>query len=257
MLKNLLMTSQNKIILITGATSGIGLALSKLYLNNGWTVIGLGRNVESLQKLQKKNIEKLIVIKCDLAKKQNIKKKFIAILKKFPNLQSFIFNAGVYKTDDFENFTEESIEETININLLSVYRCLIEIRDRLKEPNRSLLAIVSSVAGYRGLPKSISYGPTKAALINLAESLKIETEKYLVDVKLICPGFVDTPATKKNDYKMPFLISSEKAADIIVKKISRKGFEISFPFPFSFIMKFAKIIPYGLYFRKASKLINK
>jgi|TARA_B110000459_G_scaffold191263_1_gene227199 short-subunit dehydrogenase len=257
MLKNLSMNSQNKIILITGATSGIGLSLSKLYLKNGWVVIGLGRNIESLQNLQKKYLERLIIAKCDLAKKENIKETFKTILKKFPNLHSFIFNAGVYKTDDFDTFTEESIEETINVNLLSVYRCLLEIRNRLKEPNQSLLAIVSSVAGYRGLPKSISYGPTKAALINLAESLKIETEKYLVDIKLICPGFVDTPATKINKFKMPFLISSEKAADIIVKKISKNGFEISFPFPFSFIMKFARIIPYWIYFRKASKLINK
>jgi len=257
MLKNLLMNSPNKIILITGATSGIGLALSKLYLNNGWTVIGLGRNIKTLQNLQKKFLENLIIAKCDLTKKENIKKTFKAILEKFPNLNSFIFNAGIYKNDDFDTFTEESIEETININLLSIYRCLLEIRNRLKEPNRSLLAIVSSVAGYRRLPKSLSYGPTKAALINLAESLKIETEKYLVDIKLICPGFVDTPATKINNFKMPFLISSEKAAIIIKKKISKQGFEISFPFPFNFIMKFVKIMPYWLYFRKISKLVNK
>ena len=251
------MNSQNKIILITGATSGIGLSLTELYLKDGWTVIGIGRKIALLKNLQDLYSEKLIIAQCDLSKKENIKETFKQILVKNPNLNSFIFNAGIYKTDDFDTFTEESIEETFNINLLSVYRSLLEIRNRLKEPNQSLIAIVSSVAGYRGLPKSISYGPTKAALINLAEALKVDTSKYQVDVKLICPGFVDTPATKINDFEMPFLISSEKAAEIIKKKINQKGFEISFPFPFSFIMKFVRIIPYWLYFKKISKLVNK
>ena len=251
------MNLPNKIILITGATSGIGLSLTKLYLKDGWTVIGIGRKIALLKNLQELYLEKLIIAKSDLSKKENIKETFKLILEKYPNLNSFIFNAGIYKTDDFDTFTEESIEETFNINILSVYRCLIEIRNRLKEPNQSLIAIVSSVAGYRGLPKSISYGPTKAALINLAEALKVDTAKYQVEVKLICPGFVDTPATKINDFEMPFLISSDKAADIIKKKINQKGFEISFPFPFSFIMKFARIIPYWLYFKKISKLANK
>ena len=251
------MNSQNKIILITGATSGIGLSLTELYLKDGWTVIGIGRKIALLKNLQDLYLEKLIIAQCDLSKKENIKETFKQILVKNPNLNSFIFNAGIYKTDDFDTFTEESIEETFNINLLSVYRSLLEIRNRLKEPNQSLIAIVSSVAGYRGLPKSISYGPTKAALINLAEALKVDTSKYQVDVKLICPGFVDTPATKINDFEMPFLISSEKAAEIIKKKINQKGFEISFPFPFSFIMKFVRIVPYWLYFKKISKLSNK
>ena len=251
------MNSQNKIILITGATSGIGLSLTELYLKDGWTVIGIGRKIALLKNLQDLYSEKLIIAQCDLSKKENIKETFKKILGNNPNLNSFIFNAGIYKTDDFDTFTEESIEETFNINLLSVYRSLLEIRNRLKEPNQSLIAIVSSVAGYRGLPKSISYGPTKAALINLAEALKVDTAKYQVDVKLICPGFVDTPATKINDFEMPFLISSEKAAEIIKKKINQKGFEISFPFPFSFIMKFVRIVPYWLYFKKISKLSNK
>ena len=251
------MNSQNKIILITGATSGIGLSLTELYLKDGWTVIGIGRKIALLKNLQDLYSEKLIIAQCDLSKKENIKETFKKILGNNPNLNSFIFNAGIYKTDDFDTFTEESIEETFNINLLSVYRSLLEIRNRLKEPNQSLIAIVSSVAGYRGLPKSISYGPTKAALINLAEALKVDTSKYQVDVKLICPGFVDTPATKINDFEMPFLISSEKAAEIIKKKINQKGFEISFPFPFSFIMKFVRIVPYWLYFKKISKLANK
>ena len=251
------MNSQNKIILITGATSGIGLSLTELYLKDGWTVIGIGRKIALLKNLQDLYSEKLIITQCDLSKKENIKETFKKILGNNPNLNSFIFNAGIYKTDDFDTFTEESIEETFNINLLSVYRSLLEIRNRLKEPNQSLIAIVSSVAGYRGLPKSISYGPTKAALINLAEALKVDTSKYQVDVKLICPGFVDTPATKINDFEMPFLISSEKAAEIIKKKITQKGFEISFPFPFSFIMKFVRIVPYWLYFKKISKLANK
>ena len=257
MLRNLLMNIQTNMILITGATSGIGLSLTKEYLANGWTVIGLGRNIGKLQKLQKQYPGTLVIAKCDLKSKESIKNTFEAILSKFKLLNHFIFNAGIYTTHNFDELSEEVVEETMNVNLISIYRCLLHIRDRIKEPSKSLIAIVSSVAGYRGLPKSIVYGPTKAALINLAESLKIETLKYNVNVKLICPGFVDTPATKVNSFKMPYLISSEKASKIIINKINKKGFEISFPFPFNFIMKFARIIPYGYYFKKTSKLVDK
>ena len=109
------MNSQNKIILITGATSGIGLSLTELYLKDGWTVIGIGRKIELLKNLQDIYLEKLIIAKCDLSKKENIKETFKQILEKYPKLNSFIFNAGIYKTDYFDNFTEESIAEYLDI----------------------------------------------------------------------------------------------------------------------------------------------
>ena len=115
---------------------------------------------------------------------------------------------------------------------------------------------MSSTAGYKGLPKSLLYGPSKAALINLAESIKSENSNDL-NIKLICPGFVETPATKVNTFKMPFLISPSKAAEIIFDKIYKKGFEITFPFPFNSIMKFGKILPYKLYFKFTEKKFSK
>ena len=97
---------------------------------------------------------------------------------------------------------------------------------------------------------------SKAALINLAEAIKSEMHDNL-NVKLICPGFVETPATKVNTFKMPYLMSPKDAARIIYSKIYKKGFEISFPFPFNSIMKFGKVLPYKLYFKITEKKFSK
>ena len=131
---------------------------------------------------------------------------------------------------------------------------MIEIKFFFELTHSHTIAIISSVAGYRGLPKSTLYGPSKSALINLAEALKIDLPE--VNIKLINPGFVETPATSVNQFKMPFLISAEKAAKIIFSNIYQKGFEISFPFPFNILMKFGRILPYRLYFKIAKRISN-
>ncbi|MDG2166142.1 MAG: SDR family NAD(P)-dependent oxidoreductase, partial [Alphaproteobacteria bacterium] len=164
------------------------------------------------------------------------------------DLNTIIFNAGIYIPDNYESFSFKNAKQSFDINVLSVYFAIEVLRKNIQLDHNHTLAIVSSVAGYRGLPKSILYGPTKAALINLCESLKVDLPKE-VNIKLINPGFVETPATSINNFKMPFLITAEKAATIIFTRIYKKGFEISFPFPFNFMMKFGSILPYKVYFK--------
>ena len=110
------------------------------------------------------------------------------------------------------------------------------------------LAIVSSVAGYRGLPKALIYGPTKAALNNLAESLYLDLHPQGIGVALVCPGFVETPLTAGNDFDMPALISAEQAAGMMLEGLARGRFEVHFPRRFTGVLKLMRCLPYRLYF---------
>jgi NAD(P)-dependent dehydrogenase (short-subunit alcohol dehydrogenase family) len=113
---------------------------------------------------------------------------------------------------------------------------------------RGHISLVGSVAGFRGLPKSLAYGPTKAALINLAETLYVDLHAHGVGVSLISPGFVDTQLTQQNQFKMPALISPEQAAQEILKGWARGRFEIHFPKRFTSAMKILQLLPYAAFF---------
>ena len=245
----------NKKVFITGASSGIGLALCKRYLEEGWEVIGLARDISKIP-ISTKDNSNFQFIKADLSNFEKSKLVMIDVFKKNKDINTFILNAGIYTPDSFINFSFENAKKTFNTNVLSIYLTLELINSNFELNSNLTLAIMSSTAGYKGLPRSILYGPSKAALINLAESIKSENHKNL-NVKLICPGFVETPATKVNNFKMPFLMSANKAASIIFDKIYKKGFEITFPFPFNSIMKFGKIMPYKLYFKFTKKQFSK
>jgi short-subunit dehydrogenase len=255
MQKNLLPNTQDKKVFITGASSGIGYALCEEYLKQGWSVIGLARDSSKIPGTTKKN-NNFKFVKVDLSDFEISKSVINDVLKKNKNINTFILNAGVYLPDGFDNFSFENAKKTFNTNVLSIYLTLELINKNFKLSSKHTLAIMSSTAGYKGLPKSLLYGPSKAALINLAESIKSENSNDL-NIKLICPGFVETPATKVNTFKMPFLMSPSKAAEIIFDKIYKKGFEITFPFPFNSIMKFGKILPYKLYFKFTEKKFSK
>jgi NAD(P)-dependent dehydrogenase (short-subunit alcohol dehydrogenase family) len=113
---------------------------------------------------------------------------------------------------------------------------------------------MGSVAGYRGLPNSLAYGPTKAAIINLAETLYVDLKSEGVGVSLINPGFVDTPLTRQNRFKMPALISPELAAQEILRGWARGAFEIHFPKRFTCWMKALQLLPYGAFFAATRRL---
>jgi short-subunit dehydrogenase len=121
----------------------------------------------------------------------------------------------------------------------------------------STIAIVSSPIGYRGWPTSGAYGMTKAAQLNLAESLFFDFKKIGITIKVINPGFIDTEATRLNSFKMPFLKSAEFAAEKIYKGlVFKKKFEIYFPFTIVFIVKILRILPYRIYFYLWKKMGN-
>ena len=143
----------------------------------------------------------------------------------------------------------------MNVNFFGTLNCIKAVEKYFREKKSGHISIVSSIAGYRGLPNSTGYGASKAALNNLAESLYFDFGRNNVRVSLVSPGFIKTQMTDKNEFKMPFLKTAEYAADKIYKGlINGSSFEIDFPKELTLILKFLKILPDSLYFKIIKKL---
>ena len=142
----------------------------------------------------------------------------------------------------------------MEVNYMGVVNGLDAVLATLIHRRQGHIAIVSSVAGYGGLPNAAAYGATKAALINLCESLYTQLGDYGVMISVINPGFVRTPLTDRNKFPMPFLMEPKEAAKVIFSGMAKKKFEIAFPRMFVLILKFLKILPYSLYFTLVKKI---
>jgi short-subunit dehydrogenase len=228
---------QNKTVWIIGGTSGIGLSIAqKLVLIEGCNVIVSGRNISKIQ-----SIPQVDKITLDVTNAQSFSDVVDNILQKYSNIDIILFCAGTYEPMNIDSFNSNLAASILQTNLCSMVNFVANLP---KFYGRcTTIGIISSVAGYFGMPNSLFYGASKAGLSHLVESLYIELKKYKIDVKLINPGFVKTPLTDKNNFKMPFIISPEKAANIVISKLSTKRFEIAFPLSFVLILKLFKIIP--------------
>ena len=243
-----------KKIWITGASSGIGKALAIKFAKEGWQVAASARRENLLNELEKVN-SNIYSFPLDVVDLESSKKIFNEIIGKLGGIDLCVFSTGTYDPKKEREINLEQIQNTINVNFFGTLNCIKAVEKYFKEKKNGHISIVSSVAGYRGLPNSTGYGPSKAALTNLAESLYFDFKKYNVRVSLISPGFIKTPMTDKNKFKMPFIKSSEFAANKIYKGlINSKTFEITFPKQLTIIMKILRIIPYWKYLYLIEKL---
>ena len=244
----------SKKIWITGASSGIGKALTIKFAKEGWQVAASARRENLLNELEKVN-SNIYSFPLDVVDLVSSKRIFNEIIEKLGGIDLCVFSTGTYDPKKEREINLEQIQNTINVNFFGTLNCIKVVEKYFKEKKNGHISIVSSVAGYRGLPNSTGYGPSKAALTNLAESLYFDFKKYNVRVSLISPGFIKTPMTDKNKFKMPFIKSSEFAANKIYKGlINSKAFEITFPKQLTIIMKILRIMPYWKYLYLIKKL---
>jgi NADP-dependent 3-hydroxy acid dehydrogenase YdfG len=164
-----------------------------------------------------------------------------------------VWLAGTYSPMRGQQFDAVLAVNVLRVNYEGLLYGLGCIIPAMRAQASGTIALVSSVAGYGGLPKSMAYGPTKAAMINLAETLYMDLRPEGLGVVLISPGFVDTPLTKQNEFKMPALITTEQAAHEILRGLERGRFEIAFPKRFTNWLRFLRLMPYGIYFRIVSR----
>tara|TARA_B110000014_G_scaffold106018_1_gene72750 strand:- start:126 stop:881 length:756 start_codon:yes stop_codon:yes gene_type:complete len=238
----------NKNIWITGASSGIGKALALKFASEGWQVAASARRESLLQDLNKTN-PNIHAFPLNVTNLENTKNVFENILKKFGDINLCILGAAIYDPNYEKEIDEKKIREIMEINFFGVVNCIKTVEKYFKMKKEGQISIISSVAGYRGLPKSEGYGASKAALNNLAESFYIDFKKHNVRISLISPGFIKTPMTDKNKFKMPFIRSAEFAADKIYKgTVYGKSFEIHFPKQLSVMLKIFRVLPYRIYF---------
>ncbi|MFP4312873.1 MAG: SDR family NAD(P)-dependent oxidoreductase [Alphaproteobacteria bacterium] len=244
-----------KYIWIIGASSGIGAALAKELAANGAHLIISARRKEKLEELAAALPgEGHMIAPLDVSDAKEIEKAQGTILQTAPRIDSAIFLAAIYKPHDGAKKPLSFIQNAIDVNVMGAFNLVDVVQSQYEKQGQGQIVLCASVAGYRGLPTGQPYCATKAALINLAESLKIDLESKNIDVKVICPGFVKTPLTDKNDFPMPMIIEAEDAAKAIRKGLCSRSFEIHFPKRFTFIMKLLRILPHGLYFAIARKM---
>ena len=239
------MTSfKDKHIWIIGASSGIGEALAKELSAQGAQLILSARSEEKLNNLNETMDNKHTVLTVDAGSPDSL----LSTAQKIEKIDSVVFMAAIYAPHSNETKDISFIHEMIKVNLGGAFNTVNAVLPVFEKQGFGQIALCASVAGYRGLPYGQPYCATKAAIINYAESLKIELENKNIDIKVINPGFVKTPLTDKNDFPMPMMISAEDAAQSLAKGLKSNSFEIHFPKKFTFIMKIIDILPRFLYF---------
>ena len=210
------MANDKGVVWITGAGKGIGRAVALRFAREGRTVAASARTEADLDALAREaaGMPGLILpVPLDITDAAAAERAVQDIEASTGHIGLAILNAGTHVPEHAEGFDLGAFEKVVAVNLISTAKCLAAILPPMLQRRAGRIAVVSSVAGYRGLPSAAAYGATKAALINLAESLAPEMAGKGVTMTLINPGFVDTPLTRKNDFPMPFLISAEDAAD--------------------------------------------
>jgi NAD(P)-dependent dehydrogenase (short-subunit alcohol dehydrogenase family) len=241
---------------ITGASSGIGRELALLLARDGAKVAASARRREELDKLAAEMPGRIAAYPVDVVDADALVRVCAEIELANGPLDLAVFNAGTHEPVDVASFSPGPFQRLMAINYMGAVNGIAAVLPRFLERRAGHIAVVSSVAGYRGLPQAAAYGPTKAALINLCEALKPDLDPYGVRISVINPGFVRTPLTDLNPFPMPFLMEADAAADRIVKGLARGAFEITFPRRFTWLVKLARILPYALYFpliRKTTK----
>lgn len=257
--KTIKRSKTQKLVWITGGSSGIGAQLAIEYADRGWLVAITARNETALTQLisDSKHKQKIFAFASDVTKPKAMQQLFEAIEAKLGPVDLAIANAGIYLPTSLPNFDARIFFKSFEVNLNGTVNTLAPVIPAMLERGYGQLAIMASVAGFGGLPSSAAYGATKAALLNMGEALAMEYRPHNIAVSVIAPGFVRTPATAPNQFPMPFMVEVEEAAKRVVDGLERGKFLISFPRRFSLILRVLNLLPRALYVRLLSAGIPK
>lgn len=248
---------KNKVVLITGASTGIGRELAKQFAKEGCKLALLARGIENLQQTEvevsmlTKNVNSF---KCDVSNLPSIKTVLTEIKQIYESIDIAVLNAAVSFKNKWGVTDAEEAEEVVDTNILGMVYYFQELTEDFISRGGGIFVGISSLADVRGFPGSGIYCASKAAATVFLESKRIELRPYNIKVITVKPGFVRTPMTKKNKHYMPFLMKPEKASEIILKGIKKEKQLIQFPFPTVIGAKLLKILPDSLFSLFASKV---
>jgi len=232
-----------KHILITGANSGIGAALALKYATSGTFLYLSGRNKERLAKIEKQCAQKGATVSAKVVDVKDHAKmqEWISSIKQ---LDLVIANAGISAGTGGEGGEEyKQIKEILDINIYGVINTIDPAINVMRQQGFGQIAIIASLAGYRGIPSSPAYCASKAAVKVYGEAMRVNLQKENIALSVITPGYIVTPMTAVNDFYMPFLMKADKAADIIIRKLRNNPARIAFPWPLYFVVWLISALP--------------
>lgn len=254
-----------KAVWLVGASSGIGRATASALHAQGATVFVSARHAQALDAwvaqhpgTDAQGRPRAVALPLDVCDAAVVRATAQAIQARQP-IDLVFYCAGHYRELRAQDFSLQEMLKHQSINYVGALNVLDAVLPAMLArtaagASAGHISLISSVAGFRGLPKSLAYGPTKAALINLAETLYLDLQPQGIGVSLVNPGFVETPLTAQNDFKMPGLITPEQAAQAILAGWAGGDFEIHFPKRFTRWMKLLRLLPYRFYFPLVRKL---
>lgn len=249
---------------LIGASTGIGAALAETLAGLGARLVLSARHADALQVVadqcrQRHSESDMLIVPLDVCRNEAMQAAVHQIQQQWGGIDLIIFNAGTYEATRIDILSTSAAEKSLRLNLLAPIDATAAILPLLlKNPDQarpSGFAYVASVAGYRGLPRAMTYGPGKAGLISFAESLWIDLHGIGLNTWVINPGFVRTRLTAQNSFDMPALIEPEEAAQSIIRGFASGGFEIHFPKRFTRFMKLLRLLPINWYLRLVQRLV--
>ena len=241
---------------VIGASSGIGEAFARLIGRDGTRVAISARSAEKLDAIasSESSIEAFPV---DITDEKAVSGTASAVEDQFGSIDLLVVCSGYWANMPSDNLDLEKMKTAMAVNFLGAANAVSAVIPGMKERGRGHIVLVASVAGYRGLPRAGAYGPTKAALMNFAETLKVDLASFGIDVSVVNPGFVDTPMTSTNKFAMPQMITADQAARHMLDGIKKNKFAIVFPFPFASLVRLSAILPNWFFFWGMRRMTGK
>ena len=245
---------------ITGASSGIGRGLAMQLAREGWQVCASARRQSELDTMAEEARElsgAVIPVPLDVTDPEAVRQGVEGIERDHGPIALTVLNAGTHQPISAWDFDAAAVQKLLTLNVMGQAYPLEVLLPRMTERGAGRIAVVASVAGYRGLPTAAGYGASKAGVINMCESLRPELSGTGVTLQLVNPGFVRTPLTDKNEFNMPMLMELEDAVASFRRQLDRDKFEIVFPWRFIMLMKLLRMLPYGLLFKLTTRMVPK
>ncbi len=233
---------------VTGASSGIGEAVAMAFQDAGAKVALSARSEEALRRLAERAPESSLVVPLDVADLEANRQALGRIESAFGGLDIVFLNAGICEyLDDVTKFEADLFRRHMDVNFMGVVNGIQAALPALRASEHPQIVGMSSTVAWRGVPRGEAYAASKAAIRNMLEGLRLDLLPEKIAVSVVCPGFVKTPLTDKNDFAMPFRIDAEKAAKIILRGIARQKQEISFPWRFAVLARLFSFLPAPVY----------
>ena len=238
------MKLNGKVAWVVGASSGIGAAVARELASRGGTVAISARREEQLREVSQGH---MLVVPLDVTDAASVMAAAARVHEELGPIDLAVLSAGYWKQMDPADWDTDVFDQHIRVNLTGMSNAIAAVLPGMLQRHRGVIAGIASVAGYRGLAGAEAYGATKAAQINLLESLRVHLARTGVQVTTVCPGFVRTGLTAGNRFPMPFIIDAGQAARSVCDGLERERTEIVFPAPMALLMKTARLVPVGVW----------